>query len=131
MHLTKRKRTRVKFNPGLSANRPSNNWAQVWGKKILPKLNHPYPAPPQTSNGQVNHLGGGGRNRLDTLVNVIHQQNGWRTFIMWWFSRLKFAFQDLQYVKKRHKWREKVQKNPLFPRCGQTKAFRYEIQGRI
>ena len=26
---TLEKETRVKFNPGLSANRPSNNWAQV------------------------------------------------------------------------------------------------------
>ena len=26
---TQEKQTRVKFNPGLSANRPSNNWAQV------------------------------------------------------------------------------------------------------
>ena len=26
---TKEKETRVKFNPGLSANRPSNNWVQV------------------------------------------------------------------------------------------------------
>ena len=61
-----------------------------FGKKILPKLNHPYPRPPQTSSGHVNHSGGGGRNRFDSLVNVIYQQNGWRTFIMWWFSRLKF-----------------------------------------
>ena len=27
MLLKKEKETRVKFNPGLSANRPSNNWA--------------------------------------------------------------------------------------------------------
>ena len=26
---TLEKETRVKFNPGLSANRPSNNWAQI------------------------------------------------------------------------------------------------------
>ena len=30
-----------------------------FGKKILPKLNHPYPRPPQTSSGHVNHSGGG------------------------------------------------------------------------
>ena len=29
MLLNKRKETPVKFNPGLSANRPSNNWALV------------------------------------------------------------------------------------------------------
>ena len=28
MLLNTRKKTRVKFNPGLSADRPSNNWAQ-------------------------------------------------------------------------------------------------------
>ena len=43
---------------------------EVWGKKILPKLDHPY------KSQVVNHLGGRGRNRFDTLVNVIHQQNG-------------------------------------------------------
>ena len=29
MLLNKEEESRVKFNPGLSANRPSNNWAQV------------------------------------------------------------------------------------------------------
>ena len=51
------------------------------------------------------------RNGFDTLVNVIHQQNGWRASIMWWFCRLKFCFQDWKYADKRHKWKEKVQKN--------------------
>ena len=51
---------------------------QRFGKKLLPQLNHAYTPPPQTSNGHVNHLGGGGRNGFDTFVNVIHQQNGWR-----------------------------------------------------
>ena len=27
MLLNKKKETRIKFNPGLSANQPSNNWA--------------------------------------------------------------------------------------------------------
>ena len=31
MFLTNEIETRVKFNPGLSANRPSNNWAQLPG----------------------------------------------------------------------------------------------------
>ena len=30
MLLNKEKDSRVKFNPGLSANRPSNNWAQIY-----------------------------------------------------------------------------------------------------
>ena len=60
------------------------------------------------------------RNGFDTLVNVIHQQNGWRASIMWWFCRLKFCFRDWKYADKRHKWKEKVQKNAQFPFCGQT-----------
>ena len=47
---------------------------QRFGRKLL-----------QTSNGHVNHLGSGGRNGFDTSVNAIHQQNGWRAFIKWWF----------------------------------------------
>ena len=43
------------------------------------------------------------------------------------FQDLSFAFQDWKYTDKRHKWKEKVQKNAQFPFCGQTKAFRYEI----
>ena len=30
-------------------------------------------------------------------VDVIRQKNGWRAFIMWWFSRLKFCI-----LKSRH-----------------------------
>ena len=36
MLLKKEKETRVKFNPGLNANRPSNNWAL---EKRLPNSN--------------------------------------------------------------------------------------------
>ena len=58
--------------------------------------NHAYPTPPQMSNGRVNHLGGEGRNGFGTLVNVIHQQNGWRAFTMWSFSRLQFCISRLK-----------------------------------
>ena len=52
----------------------------MWGKKLLPQLNHPYTPPPETSNGHVNHLGGGGRNGFDTLVNVsINKMAGARS----------------------------------------------------
>ena len=43
------------------------------------------------------------------------------------FQDKSFAFQDWKYADKRHKWKEKVQKNAQFPFCGQTKVFRYEI----
>ena len=49
------------------------------GKIFLPKLNHPYPPPPEKSNGQPHR--GWERSRLCTLVDVI----------MWWFSRPKFS----------------------------------------
>ena len=33
---------------------------EVWEKKILPKLNHPYPPPPTAQKSQMgNHIGGG------------------------------------------------------------------------
>ena len=38
-----------------------------------------------------NSIGGWEEAVFDTLVDVIHQQNGWRAFIMWWFSRVKFC----------------------------------------
>ena len=39
---------------------------------------------------------------------------------------LSFKIEN-NYADKRHKWKEKVQKNAQFPFCGQTRAFRYEI----
>ena len=36
---TPEKETRVKFNPGLSANRPSTNWAQVLSRGVLLYVN--------------------------------------------------------------------------------------------
>ena len=76
---------------------------EVW-EKFLPKLNHPYPAPAQKSNGQPHR--GWARSGFDTLVDVIRQQNGWREFIMWWF----FFFKIENTPIKRHKWKGKVQK---------------------
>ena len=65
------------------------------GKKFLPKINHPYPSPPQKSNG--NHIGGGEEaGEFDTLVDVIRQQNGWLAFIMWWLLRVKVCISILK-----------------------------------
>ena len=63
------------------------------GKKILTQTKSPIPSLPHKSY-MVNHIESGGRGGFDTLLNVIHQQNGWRVFIMLWFSRLNFVFQD-------------------------------------
>ena len=43
---TRKRKTRVKFNPGLSANRPSNNWAN--GQRYDPV----YTGPHKFLNGQ-------------------------------------------------------------------------------
>ena len=43
------------------------------------------------------------------------------------FQDYRFVFQDLKYADKRHKCKEKVEKNAQFPFCGQTRAFRYVI----
>ena len=67
---------------------------KVRGKKFLLKLNRPFPPPHK--GPKVNHLRGGGRKGLDILVNDIHQQNSWRAFTMWWFSRLKFSISRLK-----------------------------------
>ena len=66
---------------------------EVW-EKLLPKLNHPYPLPQKRQ--MVNHIRGGGRSGFDTSVTVIHQQNGWREFITWLFSRLKVLISRLK-----------------------------------
>ena len=88
----------------------------------ISKITHPHsPTNVQWSCGK--HLGGEGRNGFDTFENVIHQQNGWRAFMMWRFSRLKFCISRLKIRKSK----EKVQKNARFPFCGQTEAFRYEM----
>ena len=50
------------------------------GKTFLPKLNHPYPPPPEKSDGQPRR--GWGRSGFGTLVDVICRQNGWRAFNM-------------------------------------------------
>ena len=42
----------------------------------------------------VNHIRGGGRSGFETLVTDIHQQNGWRTFIMGWSKVLHFKIEN-------------------------------------
>ena len=46
-----------------------------------------------------------GRNGFDTLVNDIHEQNGWHAFVMRWFSRRRFSISRFQMYDKRHKWK--------------------------
>ena len=63
-------------------------------KKIVTQVNPPYPSPQQKWNGQPHT--GCGRSEFDTLVDVIRQQNSWRAFTTWWFSRLKFCISRLK-----------------------------------
>ena len=43
------------------------------------------------------HIGGGEEaGEFEILVDVIRQQNGWRTLIMWWLLRLKFYISRLK-----------------------------------
>ena len=68
---------------------------EVREKQILTQTESPiHPLPHK--GPKVNHLRGGGRKGLDILVNEIHQQNSWRAFTMWWFSRLKFSISRLK-----------------------------------
>ena len=55
---TQERETRVKFNPGLSANRPSNNWAQIT-RRLNVANNHFGPAenPPQSLSEAENRFG--------------------------------------------------------------------------
>ena len=84
------------------------------GKIFLPKLNHPYPPPPEKSNGQPHR--GWGRSRLCTLEDVI----------MWWFSRPKFRILSLKIRRRKTQMERKSSK-----KCSDsflwTTAFHYEI----
>ena len=84
-------------------------------------LNHPYPA--SKSNGLPL------RNGFDTLVNDTHQQNGWRAFIMRWFSRPKFCFSRLKIhrYKTNLKKKLKLMLGFLFVDQRNSSEFRYEI----
>ena len=78
------------------------------------------------SNGHVNHLGGEGRNGFDTLVNVIHQQNGWQAF-MWWFSRLKFCISRLKIRRYDTKGKRKFKRMLSFLSVGKRKLFAMKL----
>ena len=102
----------------------------VWEKVLTPerfgkKFFHP--TPPQTSNGHVNHLGGEGRNGFDTFVNVIHQQNGWRAFMMWWFSRLKFCISRLKIHREKTNGKRKFKRMLSFLFVDKRKLFAMKL----
>ena len=67
---------------------------EVSEKKLLPQLITHTPSPTKVQSS-CQPFTGWGRNGFDTLVNVMHQQNGLRAFNKWWFSRLKFCISRL------------------------------------
>ena len=73
-----------------------NSNSRGLGKKWLPQ-NHPYPPPPQTSYGHVDHLAGWGKKRIWHL-SKCHPSKKCRAGarIKWWFSRLKFCISRLK-----------------------------------
>ena len=103
---------------------------EVWENNLLQyklnQQNQPYPTPPQSSNGHVNHLGGEGRNGFDTLVNVIHQQNGWQAF-MWQFSRLKFCISRLKIRRYNTNGKRKFKRMLSFLFVGKRKFFAMKL----
>ena len=68
MLLKKEKETQVKFSPGFSANRPSNNWAQIFcGIPSLGRLH----AVCSLQSANVIHRKSGSHNRNLTLVSLL------------------------------------------------------------
>ena len=67
---------------------------EVWENIITSKS----PIPPSPTYTQLSSqpFRGWGRNGFDTSVNVVHQQNGWRALIKWWFPTLKFCISRLK-----------------------------------
>ena len=100
---------------------------EIWLKKFLPKLNCPYPPPQQKSHGQTDREWG---KRRIWHVSKCHPSTKWLVCIhhvaVFKTRVLSFKIEN-NYADKRHKWKEKVQKNAQFPFCGQTRAFCYEI----
>ena len=73
------------------------------------------------------HIGGGEEaGEFDTLVDVIRQQNGWRTFIMWWFFKTKVLHFKIENTPIKDKWKEKVQKRAQIPFCGHAMKLFFE-----
>ena len=61
----------------------------IFLQKILTQTKSPIPPSPQKANGQP--LRGWGKKRILNLSKCYPSTNGWRAFVMWWFSRLKYC----------------------------------------
>ena len=63
------------------------------------------------------------------VLGALFSRFGCFVFEIWVLRASVFVFECFVFetTDKRHRLKEKVQKNAQFPFCGQTKAFRYEI----
>ena len=55
------------------------------------------------------------------------KKEGWRAFIMWWFSRPKFRVLSLKIRRWKTQMERKSSKKCSDSFCGQTRAFHHEI----
>ena len=108
-----------------------SNSSEVWEKNLpiqTKSVKSPIPHSPTNVQWSCQPFRGWRKKRIWHLCKC-HPSTKWlaRVHDVVVFKTERFAFQDWKYADKRHKWKEKVQKNAQFPFCGQTKAFRYEI----
>ena len=71
----------------------------------------------------VNHMRGGGRSGFETLVTDIHQQNGWRTFIMGWSKVLYFKIENTRIKDTNEKRKFKRMLSFLFASLSRNRFF--------
>ena len=93
---------------------------EVW-KKNRSQTNSSIPLPLQKSNGQP--MRGGGRSGFETLVTDIHQQNGWRTFIMGWSKVLYFKIENTRIKDTNEKRKFKRMLSFLFASLSRNRFF--------
>ena len=78
---------------------------EVW-EKILPiqtkSVKSPTPHSPTNVQWSCQPFRGWGKKRIWHLCKVIHQQNGWCAFMMWWFSREVSKFLITRNFETRH-----------------------------
>ena len=84
---------------------------QRFEKKLLPQLNHAYTPPPQTSNGYVNHLGGGGRNGFKCHPSTK------------WLAR----FHHVVVFKTNKVLHFKIEKTPMKDTDGKRNSMEYSV----
>ena len=83
----------------------------MWGKKevwekIITSTKSPLHPSPTNVQWSCQPFRGWGKKRIWHLSKCLHLQNGWRAFIMLWFSRLKFCISRL----KKRRWKIQMER---------------------